>query len=506
MLEQDNFSNTDNDNGSAPEGGNEYRYVKDEIPHRSYMDASFSASSEGYSAPRSYYTPPEKLNKKQNKKEERAAKRAARAEARAANPHSREGARRWTVLVCACLVCALLGGLGGGAIVASRLPESGTQAPTANGSNLTLSPTQTPTASASPVVSGKTLTGAEIYTLGCAQAVGVTTEITYTNFFGMQTTSPVSGSGFIVTEDGYIVTNYHVIEDALKGGYDVSVFTYDGTKYPAAIVGAEEQNDVAVLKIEASGLSPATLGSSESMQVGESVYAIGNPLGELTFTMTTGSVSALDRNITTANSQTGAKVTNNMFQIDAAVNSGNSGGPVYNDRGEVIGIVTAKYASTGVEGLGFAIPIDDALDIINDLIDKGYVSGKPSFGITATTVDSAVAKYYNMVEGAYVYSVNPGSCSEAAGLKVGDIITAINDTAIAGSTDLTYQKKNYKAGDTVTLKVYRDGEYMDVSITFDEEQPESSTTTTMPVSPAPEGGIQNLPSAGQGSIQGVPKQ
>ena len=502
MSEQDNFSGNTDESKNAPETENEYRYVKDEIPHRSYMDASFSASNEGCGTPRSYYTPPEKLNKRQNKKQAREEKRAARAEQRAAEP--RGGASRWVTLVCACLVCALLGGLGGGAIVASRLPDSA-EAPRSSSSGLTISPTQTPQTSANPVVSGGSLTGAEIYTLGCAQAVGVTTEITYTNIFGMQTTSPVSGSGFIVTEDGYIVTNYHVIEDALKGGYDVSVLTYDGTRYAAAIVGAEEQNDVAVLKIDATGLSPATLGNSDNMQVGESVYAIGNPLGELTFTMTTGSVSALDRNITTANSQTGSRVTNNMFQIDAAVNSGNSGGPVYNDRGEVIGIVTAKYASTGVEGLGFAIPINDALNIINDLIDKGYVTGKPSFGITATTVDTAVAQYYDMVVGAYVYSVNPGSCSEAAGIKKGDIITAINDVTVSSSNDLTYQKKSYKAGDTVTLKVYRDGQYLDISLTFDEEQPES-TTTTAPVTPETETGFQNLPQGGQGSIQGVPKQ
>lgn len=498
MFENDNFSGSTNDSTTTPEGGNEYRFVRDEIPHRSYMDASFSSSGEGCSAPRSYYTPPEALNKKKRRQEIRAEKKAKRAETRASG--SGGGASRWVTLVCACLICALLGGIGGGAIVSSAMPDS-TPVPQVSGGGigLTISPSTEPVTPITPVLSGNELSGTDIYTLGSAQAVGIATEITYTNAFGIQTNSAVSGSGFIVTSDGYVVTNYHVIESALIAGYGISVFTYDGTKYPATIVGAEEQNDVAVLKVDAKGLSPVTIGNSDNMQVGETIYAIGNPLGELTFTMSTGSVSALDRNITTANRQTGAKVTNNMFQIDAAVNSGNSGGPVYNSRGEVIGIVTAKYASSGIEGLGFAIPINDALDIINDLIDIGYVSGKPSFGIVATTVDSAVAQYYDMVEGAFVYSVNPGSCSETAGIKKGDIITAIDDTAITSKNDLIFQKKNYKAGDSVTLKVYRDGEYLDIPLVFDEEQPETSA----------ENGSDSgtgTPDSTQGSIQGAPKQ
>lgn len=485
MYEQDKVSKETGKGEDSPEKGTEYRYVKDEIPHRSYMDASFASSGEMNSAPRSYYTPPEKLNKRQYRKEQKAAKKAV-------NPNT-GSAGRWATLICACLVCALLGGLGGGAIVASRLPEN-LQAPPSGSSELNVSPSKAPTGTANPVTSGKTLIGSEVYSLGCAQAVGVTTEITYTNFFGMQTTTPVSGSGFIVTTDGYIVTNYHVIEESLKGGYDVSVLTFDGTSYPATIVGAEEQNDVAVLKIEATGLSPATLGNSNNMQVGETVYAIGNPLGELTYTMTTGSVSALDREITTAktNGNTVTRVTNNMFQIDAAVNNGNSGGPVYNNKGEVIGIVTAKYASNGVEGLGFAIPINDAMNIISDLIDKGYVSGKPSFGITATTVDSSVAQYYNMVVGAYVFSVNPDSCSEAAGIKVGDIITAINEDTITSSSDLTYKKKSYKAGDTVKLTVYRAGEYLEISVTLDEEKASERTDANEQSSPQ-KGNVQALP-------------
>lgn len=453
-MQDNNNSDGENSNQNSETQSSEYRFSRDSIPHRAYMDANFSPRNEGPGEPRAFYTPPVKPPKMKKEKKQGS------------------GALK---MICLCLVCALLGGIGGGALVASQISEISA---VSNENRLSIvtpegadtSDTQT----ASPVVSGETLTGAEIYTLGCAQAVGITTDITYTNYFGMQSTSAVSGSGFIVTGDGYIVTNYHVIADANDKGYKISVILYNGDKYEAKIVGVEESSDIAVLKIEATGLSATTLGDSDNINVGETVYAIGNPLGELSFTMTSGMVSALDRDITTQDQATGQTTTNNMFQIDAAVNEGNSGGPVYNTKGEVVGIVTAKYASTGVEGLGFAIPIKDVADIVNQLISNGYVSGKANLGITVTTVDSAVAQYYNMVEGAYVYSVIAGGCSEKAGLKVGDIITAVNDVAVKSSSELANEKKNYHAGDTVTLKVFRDGEYLDIKVTLDEDIPTSA--------------------------------
>ena len=447
----------ENSNPSSDAQSNEYRFTREEIPHPAYMDANFVPSNEGPAAPRTYYTPPEKPIKPIKVKKEK------------------KPGLGMAKLICVCLVCALLGGIGGGAIVASRI--SGTS--TSSGSKLNYaSASGSSTQTASPVASGDTLTGSQIYSLGCAQAVGVTTDITYTNYFGMQSKSAVSGSGFIATNDGYIVTNYHVIADAYTGGYKVSVMLYNGDKYDAKIVGVEESSDVAVLKIEATGLTPATLGDSDKLQVGESVYAIGNPLGELSFSMTSGMVSALDRDITTQDQTTGQTTTNNMFQIDAAVNEGNSGGPVYDAKGEVVGIVTAKYSSTGVEGLGFAIPINDVSDVVNQLIKNGYVSGKANFGITVTTVDSTVAQYYNMVEGAYVYAVTAGSCSDKAGIKVGDIITAIDKTAITSSSELTNAKKKYKAGETVTLKVYRSGSYTNIDVTLDEAVPTATPQAT----------------------------
>lgn len=488
MYEQDN-EKIGGENGAPPSDvqNTEYSYTRENIPHRAYMDANFVPQSEGPAAPRTYYTPPEKPPKRVKEK-----KKGGMAK-----------------LIVACLICALLGGIGGGALVATQIPDSTTV--DYSGSHLTVSGSDNgSTQTASPVASGDKMTGAEIYSLGCAQAVGISTNITYTNYFGAQSTAAVTGSGFIVTSDGYIVTNYHVIADAYQGDYKVTVMLYNGDKFDAKIVGVEEPSDIAVLKIDAKGLSAATLGNSDNMQVGEQVFAIGNPLGELSFSISSGMVSALDRDITTQDQTTGQTTTNNMFQIDAAVNEGNSGGPVYNEYGEVIGIVTAKYSDTGVEGLGFAIPINDVSSIVDELIKNGYVSGKANFGITVTTVDSTVAQYYHMVEGAYVYSVTPDSCSDKAGLKVGDIITAINGTEVKSASELTSEKKNFKAGDTVTLKVYRlpddnskEGQYIEIKVTLDENVPTSQTKeNSTEDSEANNGNTSNVPN---GNLPTVPQ-
>ena len=295
--------------------------------------------------------------------------------------------------------------------------------------------------------------------------VGISSEITSTNYFGIQSSSAVSGTGFIISEDGYILTNYHVIELAASSGSDISVILNDGTTYLASVVGYEKFNDVAVLRIDASGLTPAKLGDSDDILVGDMVYAVGNPLGELDFSMSFGHVSALDRLITT--DESGVPI--NMFQIDAAVNSGNSGGPVYNSGGEVIGIVTAKYADKGVEGLGFAIPINDALSIANELITQGYISGKAYMGVSIDSrYNSLYSLYYNMPLGAYVQSVESGSCAEKAGIRPDDIIVELDGETITSYNDLTVAIHNHKAGDTVTLAVYRDGETIRLSLTFDE--------------------------------------
>ena len=280
-----------------------------------------------------------------------------------------------------------------------------------------------------------------------------------------------AGSGVIISADGYIVTNYHVIEKAYSNNLDVTVMTFDGTEYSASIVGFETGNDIAVLKIDATGLSPVTFGNSDAITMGEIVYAVGNPLGELAYSMSTGTVSGLDREIITEESMIGI----NMFQIDAAVNPGNSGGPVYNSRGEVIGIVTAKSDATNAEGLGFAIPVNDASSIANDLMTKGYVTGKAYMGVRLDErYNSMYAQYYNMPLGAYVYSVDSGSAAEKAGLQAGDIITKIGEAKISSYTDLKAAVRGYSAGDSTEITLFRAGESLSVSIVFDEVKPEGT--------------------------------
>ena len=437
--------------GDTDRVNGEYHY-KNGYTQKIYSDAHYVPENENTVPPR-YYTPPEKPVKAPKEKK----------------PHG-----KWVKALCLCLVCALLGGVCGAGIMAgsmnSRIAaveqklEEQTKETMSIGSQTSSTPAPVSTTTAAKPI-------AAIYDQACNEVVGITTEVTYTNFFGQTSSSAVSGSGFIVSPDGYILTNYHVIEYAYKGNYAITVMLHDGTRYDASIVGVEDCNDIAVLKIDASGLDPVTFGDSDKLSVGDDVYAVGNPLGELEFSMTTGHVSALDRLITT---EDGSEAIN-MFQIDAAVNSGNSGGPVYNANGEVVGIVTAKYSDTGVEGLGFAIPINDAAKIANDLITKGYVTGKAYMGVSIDErYNSMYSQYYNMPIGAFVKSVESGSCAESAGIQAGDIITRLGDVEITGYTDLKQAIKQYSAGDSAELELYRAGESRTLTVTFDEAVPDSA--------------------------------
>ena len=368
-------------------------------------------------------------------------------------------------VVALCLACAIVAGAAGsaGTYLATRDRNS-----VLSQALDTLSPTPVPVIATVSYDGAGNETAAAIYELAKQQVVGISTTIDYGyNFFGQPSVASVTGSGVIISEDGYILTNYHVVEDADQGGYPVEVMMYDETAYDAEIVGYDKDNDIALLKIDAVGLNAAQLGDSENLTVGQTVYAVGNPLGELSYTITGGMVSATDRTITTE-----SNVAVNMFQIDAAVNSGNSGGPVYNSAGQVVGIVTAKYSATGVEGIGFAIPISDAAHIANQILEYGYVADKAYMGITCSTVSTSAAQSYNMVVGAYVNSINEGSAAEKAGLQVDDIITALDGKAVVGSSELTSMIKQYHAGDTAELTVWRDGEEVTLTITFDMKTPE----------------------------------
>ena len=287
------------------------------------------------------------------------------------------------------------------------------------------------------------------------------------NIFGQPVQSASSGSGFILTTDGYIVTNYHVISEGLSSsGANVEVTLNDGSTYAAEVVGGDEDYDLAVLKIDPgeNTLTPVTFGSSADLQVGDEVLAIGNPLGELTFSMSEGIISCVDREINVEGTPF------DMIQITAAVNSGNSGGPLFNIYGEVVGIVSAKYSTssngTSVEGLGFAIPINDVLSMIEDIIENGQVTTRPYMGVSVSN-----ASYHpetGVSAGAYIEEVVAGGPAEAAGLQVGDVITMIDSTLITSSSDLTSAVggKSYSAGESATITFVRDGQVQTAELTF----------------------------------------
>ena len=312
-------------------------------------------------------------------------------------------------------------------------------------------------------VTGQTLmTPAEVYASTVGSVVSINCSAVSTNIFGQRVESASSGSGFVITQDGYIVTNHHVVASASS----VKVTMYDGKEYSAAVVGSDSDYDVAVLKVETTGLQPVTLGNSADVNVGDTVLAIGNPLGELTFSMSQGIVSCCDRAINVSGTPF------NMIQVDASINPGNSGGPLMNLYGEVVGIVSAKYSSysnTAVEGLGFAIPIGDVQAVITDIMENGQITSKPSMGIIAGTMTRQMAAQYQIDKdsGVFVYSVDKGGAGEKAGLRMGDVITKVDSMEITSMEDLTAAKKGRRAGDTVTVTYYRDGQSFTTELTFD---------------------------------------
>ena len=305
------------------------------------------------------------------------------------------------------------------------------------------------------------LPASEIYRLLSPCCVGVTTSTTSTNIFGQVTRGAISGSGFLISADGYLLTNYHVIETALKKELPVTVMLWSGQEDSARIVGGDSASDVALLKIQGENFPYVTLGNFEDTQVGEQIYVIGNPLGELTYSMTAGIVSALDRSIPVSNT-----LSIDMFQIDAAINTGNSGGPIINRFGQVIGLASAKYSSSGVEGLAFGIPINNAIKVVDDISSYGYVRGRPWLGITVGN-----ASEHGYEPGGIVLEVVPGSAAEKAGLRVDDISLEAGGRTIGGLADLLRAKNDWSAGDTVELIVLREGERLTLRITLDEEKP-----------------------------------
>ena len=365
-------------------------------------------------------------------------------------------AAKITAIVLACAIIGTACGFGGAALYRSSTRQSA----------VIQQSSREPVAVSVKEVDGQTrMEPAEVYAGAVNSVVSInTTSTSGTNIFGQAVETASAGSGFVITQNGYIVTNYHVV----KGANSVKVTLYNGETYDATVIGGDSDYDVAVIKIDATGLTPMTMGNSKDVNVGDTVLAIGNPLGELTFSMSQGIVSCCDRAINVDGTPF------NMIQVDASINPGNSGGPLVNLYGEVVGIVSAKYSSysnTSVEGLGFAIPISDVQAIITDIMENGQVTGKAYLAIKAGTMNEQMAAQYNIdvTTGVFVFSTESGGAGEKAGLRLGDVITKLNDTTITSMTDLSAAKKNYKAGDTVTLTVYRNGEYITLDLTFDQQ-------------------------------------
>ncbi len=385
-----------------------------------------------------------------------------------AAPVRAKKSRFWPKAVALCLVCALLGGAAGaaGTWFATRGGGAG-----GGGTTLYESGRLPASVNVSSAHTGREMTLEEIYATWVNSCVGISTEIVTTNYFG-QTVSAAAGSGFVISKDGYIVTNYHVID----GASSIKVTFFDGSEYDATLVGGEQTNDVAVLKIQADGLIPVILGTSGDLHVGQTVTTIGNPLGEMTFSQTAGIISALDRTVTMSG---GTKM--NMIQTDCTINSGNSGGPLFNSFGEVIGITSAKYSNNGsyseatIEGIGFAIPMDDVIDMIRDIIEYGYVTGKPNAGILIDRNGiSSDAQRYGIPAGVEVLAVLDGSGSAKAGLKAGDIITAVDGAQVEDASALQAALQAHRAGDQATFTVYRSGQTLDLEVTLDEANEERS--------------------------------
>ncbi len=313
---------------------------------------------------------------------------------------------------------------------------------------------------------GTELTNQEIAAAVSPSIVGISNMSYSKNSYLNINTVQSTGSGIILSADGYIVTNNHVVSNANK----LKVTLTSGDEVDAELIGTDATTDIAIIKINPSGLDlkAATLGYSSSLQVGDSVLAIGNPLGlTLAGSVTHGIVSALNRSLTVDGT------TYNLIQTDAAINSGNSGGALVNTKGEVIGINSVKISSDGVEGLGFAIPIDDVKDVIEDLIKDGYVHGRPSIGVNIVEITNQLAYYYNLPSnyGLFVNSVVEGGAAEAAGIEVGDIIIAFNGEKVTSASEFIAKKNEYKAGDTVELTINREGSEKKISLKLQEEVP-----------------------------------
>ncbi len=351
---------------------------------------------------------------------------------------------------------------GSGKVVIQQVAPSST-ADSASGSDSSI------TAASS---SGSSLTTEQVADLVSPSVVVITTEqVVYSqwSWYGQNQVESGAGSGVIISSDGYILTCAHVVD-----GASTITVTIGDKDYTATLVGEDTTSDIAVIKIDADGLTPATVGNSDSLKVGQSVMAVGNPLGELGGTVTGGMISALNRSVTIQGSS--SVNTMSLIQMDASVSPGNSGGGLFNMNGELVGIVNAKSSSSDAEGLGFAIPINDAIKVAQELLENGYVTGRPYLGITYLAVEDAqtAAQLGVNAYGVYVVEVVKGGPAEKAGLQAGDRIVSVDGTEIASKDDLGTLMQKHAAGDTLSITIAREGQMQTVNVTLGEKTASNS--------------------------------
>ena len=351
---------------------------------------------------------------------------------------------------------------GSGKVVIQQVAPSST-ADSASGSDSSI------TAASS---SGSSLTTEQVADLVSPSVVVITTEqVVYSqwSWYGQNQVESGAGSGVIISSDGYILTCAHVVD----GASNITV-TINDKDYTATLVGEDTTSDIAVIKIDADGLTPATVGNSDSLKVGQNVMAVGNPLGELGGTVTGGMISALNRSVTIQG--TNSTNTMSLIQMDASVSPGNSGGGLFNMNGELVGIVNAKSSSSDAEGLGFAIPINDAIKVAQELLENGYVTGRPYLGITYLAVtDAQTAQQLGVnAYGVYIVDVTKGGPADQAGLKAGDRIVSVDGSEIAAKDDLGTLMQKHTAGDTLAITVARDGQMQTVNVTLGEKTASNS--------------------------------
>ena len=370
-----------------------------------------------------------------------------------------------TIAICVCvsLVVSLIGGF-----VGAKLANGDAKNPLSNGTAVIYRDVTLRDQNGEKLTEAMTV--GEVAENTRDSVVEITTEALSTGSFMMQYVAEGAGSGVIITEDGYIVTNHHVIE----GATSISVRTTDGQSHSAKLIGSDSKSDLAVIKIEGTGFKSAVFGDFEKCRLGDTVVAIGNPLGQLGGTVTDGIISALDREITIDDNIM------TLIQTNTAINPGNSGGGLFNTNGQLIGVVNAKSSGEDVEGLGFAIPIDIAKTVISDLIEHGYVTGRVDTGIEVLEIsDFQSAMYYRVSKaGLYVYSVTKNSLAAKNGFQPGDLILSIDGQSIKTSDDYNKIIEKHKIGDSLLVTVERNGRNIDLSLVLSEYKPVQTPTVT----------------------------